>query len=105
MNTYTKIKEYVNNLVVACSKKFGKKYVLEEQKQQELIQNINTVKKDWEIAKNNFELANSVASVDYYTYKIKAYEVKYQELLREAKRKGIRAPMLCERKTYLYSKY
>lgn len=105
MDTYIKIKKYVNDLVVACGRKFNKKDTLYEEQRRELIQNINIIKNEWEVAKNNFELANSKDSVDYYAYKIKAYEVRYQALLREAKEKGIRAPMSCERKAYIYSKY
>ena len=68
MDTYIKIKEYVNNLVVACGRRFNKKDVLEDEQRQELIQNINIIKNEWDIAKNNFELANTKDSVDYYAY-------------------------------------
>lgn len=104
MDTYIKIKKYVKDLLVACGRKFSKEEALAEEQRQELIRNINIIKNEWEIAKNNFELANTKDGVDYYAYKIKAYEVRYQTLLKEAKKKGIRAPILCQRRVGIYSK-
>ena len=104
MDTYIKIKECVNNLVIACGRRFNKKNILAEEQRRELIQNINIIKNEWDVAKNNFELVSTKDSVDYYAYMIKACEVRYQALLREAKEKGIQAPMLRERKVGIYSK-
>lgn len=57
---------------------------------EELIENINNTLEEWVLAKKNFDFVNNEESVDYYAYKIKAYEVKYQALLKEAKQRGIK---------------
>lgn len=103
MNTYIKVKGYMKDLFNACSRKFRKEDAKDLEQRQELIQNINIIKNEWDIARNNFELANTQDSVDYYAYRIKAYEVRYQALLREAKEKGISAPMKCKRMDGIYS--
>lgn len=56
----------------------------------ELLESIQTAKNDWASANANFEYANDSQMVDYYTYNIKACEVRYEYLLRQAKEKGLR---------------
>jgi hypothetical protein len=57
----------------------------------ELIESIKNARKEWENANLNFEFAAEAGIIDYYTYKIKACEVRYDYLVRKAKEKGIRA--------------
>ncbi len=59
----------------------------------QLLESISSIKKEWSSAVNNFEYADSQEMVDYYTYKIKAYEVMYEFLLKKAKAKGVRVDL------------
>lgn len=52
----------------------------------ELMNNIEKVKVNLEIDYNNMQFAEDRNLVDYYTYKIKAEEAKYDFLLKEAKK-------------------
>lgn len=56
----------------------------------ELLESIKEAKIEWMSANTNFEQAVDFEMIDYYTYRIKASEVRYQYLLKEAKEKGIR---------------
>lgn len=56
----------------------------------ELLQSIKDARMEWLNANINFEQAVDSDMIDYYTYKIKACEVRYQYLLKEAKEKGIK---------------
>ncbi|MCX7843313.1 MAG: YaaL family protein [Clostridia bacterium] len=56
----------------------------------QLLEYINVTRTEWSAAVKNFEFAESEEIVDYYTYKIKAYEVMYEYLIKQAKEKGIR---------------
>lgn len=56
---------------------------------EDLIESINDAKKEWLSARNNFEQAVESDIVDYYVYKIKAYQIRYEYLLKKAKEKGI----------------
>lgn len=64
----------------------------------ELLENIHSAKKEWECATMNFEYVSDEQVVDYYTYKIKACELRYAYLIRKAKEMGIRVkiPQLTE---------
>ncbi|HOQ36781.1 MAG TPA: YaaL family protein [Acetivibrio sp.] len=54
-----------------------------------LIESINDAKKEWLSARNNFDHAVDSDIIDYYIYKIKAYQIRYEYLLKKAKEKGI----------------
>lgn len=56
----------------------------------ELLEGIKKARKEWINASMNFEMADEEGIIDYYIYSIKAYEVKYQHLLKKAKEKGIK---------------
>lgn len=60
----------------------------------ELLESIREAHREWVQAVKNFEYAGDQASVDYYTYKIKACEVRYQYLLKKVKEKGIKLDIL-----------
>lgn len=55
-----------------------------------LIDSIITAKREWIEASEDFNYVVDKEMVDYFTYKIKAYEARYEYLLRIAKEKGIR---------------
>ena len=55
----------------------------------ELIECINRARNDWINANKEFEYAQNDEIIDYYTYKIKACQVRYEYFLKLAKRKGI----------------
>lgn len=53
---------------------------------EELMNNIDKVKKSLESDYNNLQFIEDENLVDYYTYRIKSEEAKYDYLLKEAKR-------------------
>lgn len=57
----------------------------------ELLRAIHYAKIDWQNTLTNFETANETDLIDYYTYKMKACEVRFEYLLRQAKELGIKA--------------
>jgi hypothetical protein len=60
----------------------------------ELLENIWNAKNEWMCANMNFEHARGPEMVDYYTYKIKACQVRYEYFLKKAKDKGLRLDFL-----------
>ena len=60
-----------------------------EDKESEILFSIYKVRKDLEIARNNFEFVED-ALIDYYSYQIKANQSKLNYLLKLAKNKGIK---------------
>lgn len=59
-----------------------------------LVKCINDAKKEWLSANANFEYAVDSEIIDYYTYEIKAYQSRYEYLLKKAKEKGLDGPRL-----------
>ena len=55
-----------------------------------LMESINKARIDWLSAISNFEQADQEELIDYYTYKIKACQVRYNFLIKKAKEMGIR---------------
>lgn len=53
---------------------------------EELMNNIDKVKKDLESDYNNLQYIEDENLVDYYTYRIKSEEAKYDYLLKVAKK-------------------
>jgi hypothetical protein len=62
--------------------------ITEEEK--DIIENIKSAKSEWINANINFDYADDQELVDYYTYKIKACQVRYEYYLKKAKEKGIK---------------
>ncbi|MFZ5986498.1 MAG: YaaL family protein [Bacillota bacterium] len=54
-----------------------------------LIESIKNARKEWISANANFEYAVESEIIDYYTYKIKAYQIRYDYLIKKAKEKGV----------------
>ena len=102
MNTQTKLskkvknlKQFLNDFFSIYDKKVHKaNRERMAEKNRQLIESINTAKNDWMVAKNNFELATTDDTVDYYAYKIKACEVRYEALLKKAKEQGLKADVI-----------
>ena len=57
---------------------------------QKLIDSIITAKREWINANNEFNYAVDKEMIDYYTYKIKAYQARYEYLIKIAKEEGIK---------------
>jgi len=57
---------------------------------EKLLECIRDAKNEWVNAHINFEHAEAQEMVDYYTYKIKASEARYEYFLKKAKEQGIR---------------
>lgn len=55
----------------------------------EIVDILKKAQIDLDIAMNNYEFADEPALVDYYTYNIKAAQMKYEYLLKKAKEKGM----------------
>jgi len=88
---------YKNQLVMKIFKvikmlEIKNKYKLDINRDEnnELIECINSARKEWTNANINFEFAMEDEIIDYYAYKIKAYQSKYNYLLKKAKDKGIK---------------
>jgi len=54
---------------------------------QELLKHLKEIKQNLESDYNNLQYIQDQNLVDYYTYKIKSDEAKYDYLLREAKKR------------------
>jgi len=62
---------------------FGR--TLEDPSRAELYETIHEAWMDWQSALLNFEDADCKEMVDYYSYRIKASQIRYEYLLRKAK--------------------
>jgi len=60
----------------------------------ELVESIKSARKEWIDASTSFEYVSDKEIVDYYTYKIKACQVRYEYLLKKAKNLGVKAETL-----------
>ena len=56
---------------------------------QDLINHLKNAQNEFETAVSNYEFADDPELVDYYTYKIKATQTRYQYLLKKAKERGL----------------
>lgn len=69
--------------------KFYAKKIIDEDDTEEIRKEIFEIKKQLRIANQNFDCALEKENVEYYTYLMKAFEVKYGYLLKIAREKGI----------------
>lgn len=60
-----------------------------------LLKNIAQARQDWLSAVSNFEQAEDSDLIDYYIYKMKACQVRYNYLLKKAKESGLRQDITC----------
>lgn len=56
-----------------------------EEESDELLQNLRNAQNDWVMATINYEFAYEEELVDYYSYLIKANQIKYNYLLKKLK--------------------
>lgn len=63
--------------------------ILDAEREKILIE-IKNLKIDLADAYNNFDYASDFLMVDYYTYQIKAFETKFEYLLKKAKEAGLK---------------
>jgi len=56
---------------------------------QDLINHLKNAQNEFETAVRNYEFADEPELVDYYTYKIKATQTRYQYLLKKVKERGL----------------
>ena len=61
---------------------------------QEILACIRSARSQWAVANANFEYANEQELVDYYTYEIKACQVRYEYYIKRAKELGIKVDTL-----------
>lgn len=59
----------------------------------ELISMIKDTKNAWNTSILNYEYMTDQELIDYYTYQIKAHQLRFNYLLRKAKEKGITAKL------------
>ena len=83
-NVFHKI---VNTLNIMESNELAKN---ESNDAKNLIESITNAKKEWIRANNDFDYAVDEDMIDYHTYIIKAYQARYEYLIKIAKEKGIR---------------
>lgn len=57
----------------------------------ELLNLLKDTKNAWRTSISNYEFMTENELIDYYTYQIKAYELRFEYLLKKAKQKGITA--------------
>ncbi|HOJ10861.1 MAG TPA: YaaL family protein, partial [Clostridiales bacterium] len=55
-----------------------------------LIQNIKDAKNEWLNADLNLQYVNETEFVEYYIYKLKAAQIKYEFFLKKAKERGLK---------------
>lgn len=57
---------------------------------QNIVEQLENAAKEWLKANRDFNLAYEEEIIDYYTYIIKACQVKYEYYLKEAKKRGLK---------------
>ncbi|HHV58821.1 MAG TPA: YaaL family protein [Clostridiaceae bacterium] len=80
-----------NGFILKLMNVFTEKKVEQASEEVELLNMIDEAKRALDCAKMNFEEAKEKEIIDHYIYSIKACEAKYEYLMREAKRRGLRA--------------
>lgn len=60
-----------------------------------LLKSIRQARQDWLSAVSNFEQADDSDLIDYYIYKMKACQVRYNYLLKKAKEIGLKQDIHC----------
>lgn len=98
-NSHTTDKVYRDNSISKFLKLIGIKEKINPQAQdeteiKELVESIRHARSQWITANMNFEHANEFEMVDFYTYQIKACEIRYEYLIKKAKESGIKVEML-----------
>lgn len=83
-------KIFLNNTKnIAIKNKVNNYYITDDD--YKLIEDIKNAKNEWLDADTNFQYVCENEIVDYYTYIIKAAQIKYEYYLKKAKERGLRA--------------
>ncbi len=97
-NTYKKedgiklnVLHFINNYLLLKKRYIKDKSNNEhnEYNKQKLLDDLEKARQDLEIANINFEFAQNKEMIDYYIYKIKSAEIRYQYLLKQVKSQNI----------------
>jgi hypothetical protein len=78
-------------LIMDKINKTREKIISSREKQEEmdqLLENLKIVQNELNIANTNYEFAKESELIDYYTYYIKATQIKYDYLLKQIKESG-----------------
>lgn len=62
----------------------------------EIIECLKKARNDWTNACKDFEYAEDQDLIDYHTYRIKAYQLRYEYFLKKAKEKGLKSNFIEE---------
>jgi hypothetical protein len=60
----------------------------------EILECIRNAREEWIDANRNFKYADDEEMIDYFTYKIKASEIRYEFFIKKAKEKGIKVDLV-----------
>lgn len=63
----------------------------------EILDGVRSAYEEWKDANRNFEYAEISEIIDYYTYKIKASEVRYDYYIKLAREKGLKLELFPSR--------
>ena len=84
-----KVKSFVNsNNNIGAKNGINKYYITGDDYR--LIEDIKNAKNEWLEADTNFQYVCENEIVDYYTYVLKAAQIKYEYYLKKAKERGLR---------------
>lgn len=64
---------------------------IKTQEVEDLLYLLRLTKTNWNDSISNYEYATDEEMIDYYTYQIKAQEMRFKYLLKKAKKQGIKA--------------
>lgn len=64
---------------------------VKDQEDEDLLYLLRLTKTSWNDSIINYEYATDEEMIDYYTYQIKAQEMRFKYLLKKAKEQGIKA--------------
>ena len=78
--------EEKNNKIVSW---FQRKFGTTKKTDDEIVDILKKAQEELDIAMNNYEFAEEPELIDYYTYNIKAAQMRYEYLLRKVKDKGM----------------
>lgn len=83
--------ERVFRTVISLRRVNKKSSDIEFEEVNELMSMIKDTKNAWRTSILNFEYMTEQELIDYYSYQIKAHQLRFEYLLRKAKEKGIKA--------------
>lgn len=72
-------------IIMSFGNIFGNRKIKEDPEVTAIMEEINDVKKLIETARINFNNVTDPDSIDYYTYILKAYQVRYDKLIKQLK--------------------